>query len=241
MNFLDFIFPLKCPICGKVLKRGENGICHSCRVSLPRVCEPRCKRCGKPIAMPEEQYCHDCEVKRKGTDVLAAGAALWLYDTRMKRAMASFKYEGCTADASFFARELVRFHGAEIAGWRAEAVLPVPIHRRKKWFRGYNQAAVLADKLGELLNLPVLSDVLLRTRFTKPQKGLDSRQRAANVAGAFALKNGAEKALRSLRRVLLVDDIYTTGATLEACGDILCKAGIQEVYFVCLCIGKDCQ
>ncbi len=98
---------------------------------------------------------------------------------------------------------------------------------------------MLADELGKLLQLPVLSDVLLRTRYTKPQKGLDSKQRAANVAGAFALKEKGENALRSLRSVLLVDDIYTTGATLEACGDILCRTGVQEVYFVCLCIGKD--
>ena len=71
------------------------------------------------------------------------------------------------------------------------------------------------------------------------EEGLDSKQRAANVAGAFALKEKGENALRSLRSVLLVDDIYTTGATLEACGDILCRTGVQEVYFVCLCIGKD--
>lgn len=240
MNLLDFIFPLKCPVCENVLKRGENGICHSCRISLPRVSEPRCKRCGKPIDVPEEQYCHDCERKRKGADVLAAGVALWVYDTRMKRVMANFKYEGCTADASFFAKELLRFHGAEIERWRTEAIIPVPIHRRKKWFRGYNQAAVLADELGELLQLPVLSDALLRTRYTKPQKGLDSKQRAANVSGAFALKEKGENALCSLRSVLLVDDIYTTGATLEACGDILCRTGVQKVYFVCLCIGRDC-
>lgn len=110
---------------------------------------------------------------------------------------------------------------------------------QKEVVPGYNQAAVLADELGKLLQLPVLSDALFRTRCTKPQKGLDAKQRAVNVAGAFALNEKGENALRSLRSVLLVDDIYTTGATLEACGDILCRTGIQEVYFACLCIGRD--
>lgn len=239
MNVLDFIFPHKCPVCGEVLRREEKKICRSCRISLPCIKEPRCKRCGKPITAAEEEYCHDCEKKRKGQDVLEKGTALWVYDAGMKQAMASFKYEGCVADAVFFAEELFRIRGGEISQWNVDAIIPVPIHRRKRWFRGYNQAAVLAEELGELFHLPVFPDVLTRIRYTRPQKGLDSKQRTANAAGAFALNEKSREMLPSLRRVLLVDDIYTTGATLEACGEVMCKAGVQEVYFACLCIGTD--
>lgn len=239
MNLLDFLFPRKCPICGVLLKHAEKQICLSCYKTLPRVREPRCARCGKPIAVVEEQYCYDCAEKRKRQDVLAKGTALWVYDARMKQAMADFKYEGCVEDGAFFAGELYRSCGDEMAGWQVEAIIPVPLHRRKRWFRGYNQAAVLAEELGECMKLPVLKGVLQRICYTKPQKGLAPKQRAENVKGAFALAAHGKEQLASLRRVLLVDDIYTTGATLEACGDILRRSGVQEVYFVCLCIGRD--
>lgn len=239
MKLLDFLFPKKCPICGVLLKYGESEICQSCYKTLPRIREPRCARCGKPLATVEEQYCHDCEEKSKRADVLVKGTALWLYDIRMKRAMADFKYEGCVEDGAFFAKELYRFCGSDIKSWHIDAIVPVPLHRRKQQFRGYNQAAVLAEALSQYIQLPVLNGVLKRKCYTKPQKGLTPKQRARNVAGAFALGVHAKEQLVNVRRILLVDDIYTTGATLEACGRVLRRAGVQEVYFTCLCIGRD--
>ena len=239
MNILDFVFPGKCPICNNILGSKEKQICHSCQTLLPRVTEPCCKRCGKPIAAVEEQYCHDCGEKRRGQNVLTKGSALWVYDSRMKRAMANFKYDGCVEDAAFYAQQLVRFRGREIMSWQVDAIIPVPLHRRKQWFRGYNQATALAEELGRHLHLPVLAETLTRTRYTKPQKGLVPKQRKNNVAGAFALTDQGRKKAASLRRILLIDDIYTTGATLEACGEVLKRTGVQEVYFICLCIGRD--
>ena len=239
MNILDVVFPRKCPICSKVLESKKEQICLSCQKILPRVTEPCCARCGKPIAAAEEQYCHDCEEKRRGRDVLKKGSALWVYDSHMKRAMANFKYEGCVEDAVFYVQQLVRFRGQEIMNWRVDAIIPVPLHRRKQWFRGYNQATVLAEELGRHLNLPVLTDMLTRTRYTKPQKGLAPKQRMNNVADAFALTDQGREKAASLSRVLLIDDIYTTGATLEACGEVLKKTGVGEIYFICLCIGRD--
>lgn len=239
MNLLDFVFPRKCPVCSKALGYKERQICQTCQKILPRVTEPCCARCGKPIPAVEEQYCHDCEEKRKRPDALKKGAALWVYDTHMKRAMANFKYEGCVEDAAFYVQQLVRFRGQEIVNWQVDAIIPVPLHRRKQWFRGYNQATVLAEELGKHLHLPVLADVLVRTRYTKPQKGLAPKQRTGNVAGAFALTDQGREKIASLRRVLLLDDIYTTGATLEACGEVLKRTGVREVYFICLCIGRD--
>ena len=238
MNILDLVFPRKCPICSKVLAGKEGQICPSCQKSLPRVTEPCCARCGKPVAAAEEQYCHDCEEKRRGRDVLKKGSALWLYDSHMKRAMANFKYEGCVEDAAFYVQQLVRFRGQEIMSWRVDAVIPVPLHRRKQWFRGYNQAAVLAEELGRHLDLPVLTDVLTRARYTKPQKGLAPKQRMNNVADAFTLtEQGREKAA-SLRRILLIDDIYTTGSTIDDMTKELHHAGIKHVYFIALAIGN---
>lgn len=238
MDLWELVFPQKCPICKKIPGRGEGVVCRSCYKSLPWVTEPRCARCGKPIEEEEEQYCPDCGKKRKGKDVLKKGVALWEYDARMKRAMADFKYQGCTGDAAFYATQIAREYGKAIMDWRIEAIVPVPLHWKKRWYRGYNQAAVLAVELGRQLHLPAYTGLLTRTRYTKPQKGLAAKQRADNVAGAFALTEKEREKADSLRRVLLVDDIYTTGATLEECAGVLGRNGVQEVYFICLCIGR---
>lgn len=240
MDFLDILFPRKCPVCGMVLKRGERQICISCCRNLPLVKEPRCMRCGKPVSLVEETYCFDCEKKKQeGQNVLMKGTALWVYDTHMRQAMANFKYEGCLEDGSFYVEELCKNRGDEIANWSVEAVIPVPLHWRKRWFRGYNQAEVLAEGLGEYLQLPVLGNVLKRSRYTIPQKGLAPKQRAQNLTGAFAVTKKGRERVSDIHRVLLVDDIYTTGATLEACAEVLRAEGVQEIFFACLCIGRD--
>lgn len=239
MHIVEILFPAKCPICGMILKRQEKRICHSCKRVLPRICEPMCSRCGKPMddRDMESEYCFDCKRKQINQDVLTKGTALWLYDKRMKKAMADFKYGGCSENAHFFADELYRFRGEQMRKWQAEAIIPVPLHWRKKWFRGYNQAASLASALGARMSIPVYTDILKRKRYTKPQKGLSDRERRCNLQKAFCINQSIQVNERNLRRVLLVDDIYTTGATLESCATVLRTVGVEEIYFACLCIG----
>lgn len=236
MNLLNVLFPVKCPLCGGVQRNSPGGICEECRNKLPLVEEPCCKKCGKPVFSLEEEYCQDC---RKKTGSLEQGTALWVYTDKMKKAMADFKYGGCMSDSAIYAKELLFYRGNKIMSWRPEGIVPVPLHWRKKWFRGYNQAACIAEALGESLHLPVYSELLVRLRYTKPQKGLDDRQRAENLKGAIGLNERAGETISQLRSVLLVDDIYTTGATLEECAKVLKKQGVQRVYFACLCIGRD--
>ena len=190
-NILQLLFPAKCPFCGVVLGREEEGICAACLPHLPEVTEPCCKRCGKPIMSVEEEYCMDCSHKNS---VLKQGTALWVYTDTMRKAMADFKY----------------------------------------------QAAYIAYVVGEEMGIPVLEDALLRTRNTSPQKGLNDKQRKENLEDAFAVNPVWLEEIAAHRKVLLVDDIYTTGATLETCGLTLKNAGVEEVYFICLCIGSDC-
>lgn len=252
MNVLDLLFPVKCPVCGRLQKGKEKGLCPGCRKSLPRVTEPVCSRCGKPIEIDTQEYCRDCSRKRRAAgmeddrtgmvsfskDPICQGTALWLYTDSMKCAMANFKYKGCYGDGAFYAEELVRFRRDRFRRWQPDYVIPVPLHRRKRWFRGYNQAACLARELGLRMNVPVASEALERRRYTKPQKGFDHRRRRDNVRDAFRIRDGWENRLWG-RRVLLVDDIYTTGSTLESCARVLCDAGVSKVYFACLCTGRD--
>jgi ComF family protein len=156
----------------------------------------------------------------------------------MKKAMAAFKYEGCRQDGLFFGDELVRFRGSRIRSYHPDYVIPVPLHRRKLWFRGYNQAACVAERLGERMGIPVLPDALRRVRYTKPQKGMNDKERRDNVEGAFQVRKRFGEQLRGAR-ILLVDDIYTTGATVDACAGALRDEGTGEIFFACLCTGND--
>ena len=122
-----------------------------------------------------------------------------------------------------------------------QAVVPVPLHPLRRWKRGYNQAASFARELAECLNVPVLEGVLIRARKTEPQKGLNDVARLQNLLSAFAIKEEklAEwKKDHPFERVILVDDIYTTGTTMEACARLLKQAGVQRVSPVTVAVAS---
>lgn len=237
MSFWEILFPIKCPLCGEILQsKTKTGFCRQCYRRLPYVTEPYCRHCGKPIRDERAEFCYDCGQK---DSVLTEGTALYIYTEAMKKAMADFKYGGSQMDGVFYARELLRHCRTKWTRWQIDVLIPVPLHWRRKWFRGYNQSELVAKALGQALYLPVDTDSLRRKRYTRPQKGLDDKKRRQNVQGAFAWKEtGGKEEIRG-RNVLLIDDIYTTGATLEACGEILKKQGAKNIYFTCLCIGQD--
>lgn len=140
-------------------------------------------------------------------------------------------------------REYIDFYGAymaEILGkkileWGAQALIPVPLHRSKLRRRGFNQAELLAREIGRALEIPVRPDIVQRVRKTKPQKELLYRERQNNLKGAFKISQYDVK----LKKIVLVDDIYTTGSTVDEIAGRLLEQGAKEVYFVSLCIGKD--
>lgn len=235
MSVWELLFPGKCILCGIVLQKGSYGVCAGCRSKLPVIREPRCLHCGKPIESIRQEYCPDCTGR---TSSLDGGIALWEYTDSMRQVMADFKYGGCESDAEFFANEFAAYHSVKLQSWNIQAIVPVPLHWRKRWFRGYNQAESFAGILGQKLSVPVYTEVLKRIRYTEPQKGLDSRQRRKNLQGAFDAAKDAENRIKNCTTILLVDDIYTTGATLEACADVLRRLGVQRVYFTCLCTGR---
>lgn len=229
---LDAVFPEKCAICHDILKKGSTGaLCSACRRQLHPVTEPRCKRCSKSLEVSEEELCGDCRGK---TFYVAKGMALYSYDHMMQTAIANFKYGGELSCGTYFAGELIKRYGTWVKGLSPEVILPVPVHKKKLCFRGFNQAEYMAAQIGMELGIPVEGDYLIRTENTKPQKGLDVRARIKNLQKSF----GVIQTGRRYRSVLLVDDIYTTGATLEACGKALKEAGTDRIYFLCLCIGR---
>lgn len=229
---LEAVFPDKCVICHDILKkRGTGALCRACRRQLHPVAEPRCKRCSKSLEISEEELCGDCRGKNF---YVKKGMALYSYDRMMQTAIANFKYGGELLCGAYFAGELVKRYGTWVKDLSPEVILPVPVHKKKLRFRGFNQAEYMAAQIGMELGIPVTGDYLIRTENTRPQKGLGVRARIENLQRSFAVIQTG----RPYRNVLLVDDIYTTGATLEACGKALKEAGTNRIYFLCLCIGR---
>ena len=195
---------------------------------------PTCMDCGKPIASEQEEFCRDCERKKHSFE---KGFAVFVYDDVMQQAVGDYKYRNRKELAAFFAAELAVYFQKHMAALNVEALVPVPIHATRKRYRGYNQTEVLCRILSEKLGIPVW-DCMERRKKTAPQKELDAAERLRNLESAIRLKQEAVQQ-RIPHTVVLVDDIYTTGSTAEACARVLLRGGSRKVYIFSLCIGAE--
>ena len=152
----------------------------------------------------------------------------------MRASIARFKYRGRREYADFYAEEMVKSLGELLLSWEPDALIPVPLHKSRMKRRGFNQAELTARKIGESLGIPVKTGLLLRTKKTSPQKELNDTQRRANLKNAFQVSQNDVR----LKNVVLVDDIYTTGSTMDAAASVLLEHGAEKVYFLAICIGR---
>lgn len=218
---LDLLFPPLCVGCGRL---GER-FCPLCAQAVEAVPLPQCAHCG--LVLPVQAIrCVNCA--GRADDPLTLTRAAALHTTPLREAIHAFKYEGQPELAPLLARYLTAVYAEP--PWSellqpVTAVVPVPLHPQRLAERGYNQAALLAATFGEAVGLPVQPGWLERTRETRHQVGLGPSERQANVDGAFA----ATRALTGYR-LLLIDDVYTTGATLRACATAALVAGASAVF-----------
>ena len=195
-------------------------------------------KCGKPIQSAEQEYCHDCS---RFEYAFEQGRSVWLHQQPVSGAIYQYKFHNKRCYADIFAREIIRKYGLWIIEKNIDAVIPVPLFWVKKRKRGFNQAELLALKIVEELReqfpkskIQILRNVLFRSKNTKPQKMLDDLERQQNLQKAFRVSDK----WKPVKKVLLVDDIYTTGATIHKIADILKKAGVEKVYFLTISIGQ---
>lgn len=200
--------------------------------------EPFCLKCGKPVYDNIMQFCSDCAKK---DNIYMQGRAAFVYDKYMKRSMAAFKYGGRREYGNYYAGELVRRYEKWIRNTGAQCLIPVPIHHERYRKRGYNQAQVIAEDIGRRIRVPVIDDYIERGKNTEALKNLSEAQRIACLKDAFFVSEASKLLYRDLRCVILVDDIYTTGSTINECANVLKKAGVKKIYFLCACIGKNDQ
>ncbi len=224
------LFPRICPVCNRIVSPFGADICTDCIQKLTFVNEPVCARCGKPLD-EEGDLCSDCA---NMDHVYEKGCAALVYDEYISKSIYRFKYNGKQEFSHFYGRIMSERLGDIIKSWNVEAIVPVPVHRSKLKKRGYNQAALIAKELSKRLKIPVNEALVIRTADTKVQKNLGARERQNNLKGAFKVpRNSVE-----LNTVLIVDDIYTTGATVDSVARCLKGAGVSSVYSATLCIGR---
>ncbi len=233
---INLLYPRRCPICGDIASPRGSLACPSCKTKVKLIEEPRCKSCSKGLEFEEQEYCYDCETKKYH---YTYGISLWEYDEIMQKSIAAYKYKGRREYADFYIEEFIKYYADEIIKIDPDLIVPIPIHRSKLKTRGYNQAEVLSTGISKALGVASSPNLLLRDKKTLPQKQLNDKERLINLQKAFSFSNKEYKRLkRTINKVLLVDDIYTTGSTIEACTKILLDNGIKEVFFISVCIGK---
>lgn len=233
MNFaygiLNFILPAYCSICVKLLMDGEKAVCDECFNSIVVIVPPYCKRCGKP----GDPVCNECI----------------LHPHEFTRARVLGKYMGVLRELVILfkekrkisiGRKLGRLLGSIINNdeilSKTEGIVPVPLHPVAKRIRGYNQCEILCNEISNVTDVPTITNVLLQVKPTKPQKSFaisdfpieeQRRLRKLNVKGVFKVKDNT---LVKNKKLLLVDDVFTTGATLDECARELYEAGALDVY-----------
>ncbi len=192
--------------------------------------------CGRPVLSDLVEYCFDCEKKKKrgDKDTFFQGKSLLLYKGVVKQTMYRFKYSNKREYGTFFAELAMEKWGEWLFRCEIDAIVPVPMFRRKKRMRGYNQAEVFGRELAKKLRVPMDRNVVIRKKDTRPMKELNDIERENNLRNAFQIARNIVK----YKKILLVDDIYTTGSTADEVSRVLLEAGVEKIYFLSICMGQ---
>ena len=227
-GILQAVYPRRCPVCDGIVRQKGEKICLECMDKLKLLTPPWCMKCGRK-AEEGEEYCGDC---RERTHLFERGRALYEYDSAAE-SIYRFKYGGRREYADFFGEQIAEYLGDFIRDIRPDGIVPIPLHRRRKAARGYNQAGLLANAVGRRMGIPVYEYLLVRVKDTVPQKKLNREERQNNLKKAFKMPENDVK----LKTILVFDDIYTTGATIDEAARALKAAGAERIYFVTLACG----
>jgi ComF family protein len=190
-------------------------------------------KCGRLLSEKgeaAEEFCPACYGRSHSFE---QGRVLYPYTDRVSESIYRFKYGGRERYAWFYGRWLFERYAMEINAWKPDALIPVPLHPSRMRDRGYNQAELIARRLSSLTGIPVRNDIVARSRKTAPQKLLGAEERRRNLKNAFKICQYDVK----LETIVLIDDIYTTGSTVDEIGALLKSAGVSRVYVLVVAAG----
>ncbi|MDE1917599.1 MAG: ComF family protein [Sphingomonadales bacterium] len=224
---VDLVYPPRCPLCAQWVAE-QQGLCAACWRDLEFPGEPACGLCARPLSAQRinDTLCHDCDIAPPRHGGISAAT---MYNRASRQLVLGFKHGGQMTMAPLLARLMAARLGDVGSEW---LIVPVPLHRWRLWRRGYNQAALLARALARLTGGRLAVDALLRPRRTPSLAGLGREERARVMQGAISVHPRRGAALVGMR-VLLVDDVLTSGATSNACIAALLEAGVREVRIAC--------
>lgn len=236
-DILDFIYPQSCPICQRPLRREEKEVCEDCWQTLAILPAPFCPYCKSFLEDSAKLLEHVCPYLDGAEDrrILAA-ISLGTFDDHYQNLIHRFKYGKKTPLGKRLARRLGEAVAREREFARCDFIVPVPLHRARYRERGFNQSEILAEGVSQAIDLPLVKEILKRKKNTKDQTYLNAQQRAENVRDAFVITQ-PEKI--NDKKVILVDDVITTGATLNECARMLQKVGAKKIFAVTLAVVAD--
>lgn len=224
MKILDMLYPRRCALCDRVLASYETYLCRECSFHLTFRRGNTCLKCGRPS---ENAVCGQCRLHRYSFEECLAPFA---YKGFIKDSIMRFKYHDRPEYARFFAAAILYYAGKRILEWKADALVPVPVHRSRLLKRGYNQAGLLAKELSKRTGIPLAEHLVARRKKTGAQKELGFSERKNNLKDAFVYIGNT----RAPERVIIVDDIFTTGSTMESLAVLLRENGAKKIYGVCI-------
>ena len=223
MNILNLLYPDRCPLCDTARPVKETGVCPECAKKLITIKGPVCEKCGRPVEQKGD-ICDECVAEDFSFD---GGRSVFTYSS-VSDSIYRLKYMNRPAYARTYGKLLAKEAGDWLEWIKPDALVPVPLHKKRLIKRGYNQAKELADAISEVSGIPVADYLVKRLKNTVPQKLVGKKGRGINMKKAFIV----EENVVFFKRIVLIDDIFTTGSTIDSLSRVLKDAGVKEVYFL---------
>lgn len=224
-SLLQWILPSQCYGCETLLEEGQSGFCPTCLSKLRWIEPPFCTRCGVPFPsrVGENHLCGDCLTRKR---YFTIARAIGYYEGSLREVLHRWKYEEKTYLTPFFGEKLEEGFFRYWPHQTFDLIIPVPLHPKRLKERGFNQALLLVKELSRRTRIPYAKRILQKKLPTLPQVLLNGEAREKGVRGSFHIQHPEEI---KRKRILLVDDVYTTGATVNECSRLLLKAGAEQI------------
>lgn len=230
-KILHLLYPPRCMVCQSIIEVGKPlWFCGQCYANIIPIQNPVCKKCGAQMEDDDSEYCPDCRLAVNSIKI-ERNYSFMVYDHIARDLIHNFKYRGYKDYGEGLVNIISEKMGLGFVR-DVDLIIPVPLHKKRLSERGFNQAEALAYHISKKTSKPIITDVLVRNRDTAKQSAIDHRARRSNISGAFSVVNYNK--IRD-KKIILIDDIYTSGSTISECAGVLLSEGAKSVISFTVC------